>query len=57
MAAFRCLAVSARLGHSDMQATLRIYGLMLHGQDYKEVRKWEEYQRGNRLMQMPRIVR
>ena len=41
-------AVSARLGHSDMQTTLRIYGHMIHGQDDEAVRKLEEYQQRNR---------
>jgi integrase len=41
-------AVSARLGHSDMQTTLRIYGHMIHGQDDEAVQKWEEYQQKNR---------
>jgi site-specific recombinase XerD len=44
-------AVSARLGHSDMQTTLRIYGHMIHGQDDEAVRKWEEYQRKSRMAQ------
>lgn len=44
-------AVSARLGHSDMQTTLRIYGHMIHGQDDEAVQKWEEYQRKSRLTQ------
>lgn len=44
-------AVSARLGHSDMQTTLRIYGHMIHGQDDEAVAKWEEYQRKNRPTQ------
>jgi len=30
-------AVSARLGHSDMQTTLRIYEHMIHGQDDEAV--------------------
>jgi integrase len=41
-------AVSARLGHSDMQTTLRIYGHMIPGQDDEAVRKWEAYQQRNR---------
>lgn len=41
-------AVSARLGHSDPQTTLRIYGHMITGQDQEAARKWEEYQRRNR---------
>jgi hypothetical protein len=40
--------VSARLGHNDMQNTLRIYGHMIHGQDDEAVRKLEEYQQRNR---------
>jgi site-specific recombinase XerD len=46
-------AVSARLGHSDMQTTLRIYGHMIHGQDDEAVRKWEEYQQRNRPASQP----
>ncbi len=46
-------AVSARLGHSDMQTTLRIYGHMIHGQDDEAVRKWEEYQQRNRPAGQP----
>ena len=46
-------AVSARLGHSDMQTTLRIYGHMIHGQDDEAVRKWEEYQQMNRPTTQP----
>lgn len=46
-------AVSARLGHSDMQTTLRIYGHMIHGQDDEAVRKWEEYQQQNRPANSP----
>ncbi len=41
--------VSARLGHGDMQTTLRIYGHMIHGQDDEAVRKWKEYQQRNRV--------
>jgi hypothetical protein len=41
-------AECARLGHSDMQTTLRIYGHLIHGQDDEAVRKWEEYQQQNR---------
>ena len=44
-------AVSARLGHSDVHTTLRIYGHMIHGQDDEAVRKWEEYQQRNRPTQ------
>ncbi|HUA59308.1 MAG TPA: tyrosine-type recombinase/integrase [Verrucomicrobiae bacterium] len=46
-------AVSARLGHSDMQTTLRIYGHMIPGQDDEAVRKWEEYQQRNRPVRQP----
>jgi len=46
-------AVSARLGHSDMQTPLRIYGHMIHGQDDEAVRKWEEYQQINRPTSLP----
>ena len=46
-------AVSARLGHSDMQTTLRIYGHMIPGQDDEAVRKWEEYQQRNRPVNQP----
>jgi integrase len=46
-------AVSARLGHSDMQTTLRIYGHMIHGQDDEAVRKWEAYQEQNRPASLP----
>jgi integrase len=46
-------AVSARLGHSDMQTTLRIYGHMIHGQDDEAVRKLEEYQHRNRSASQP----
>jgi hypothetical protein len=46
-------AVSARLGHSDMQTALRIYGHMIHGQDDEAVRKWEEYQQQNRPAGQP----
>jgi integrase len=41
-------AVSARLGHSDLQTTLRIYGQMIRGLDDEAIRKWEEYQQQNR---------
>ena len=41
-------AVSARLGHSSIRTTLDIYGHMIHGQDEKAVRKWEQYQQQNR---------
>ena len=41
-------AVSARLGHSDMQTTLRIDGHMIHWQDDEAVRKLEEYQQQSR---------
>jgi antibiotic biosynthesis monooxygenase (ABM) superfamily enzyme len=41
-------AVSARLGHSDMQTTLRIYGHMIPGQDDEAVHKWEESPQRNR---------
>ena len=34
-------AVSARLGHSDMQTTLRIYGHMIHGQDDRYHPTWD----------------
>jgi hypothetical protein len=46
-------AVSARLPHSDMQTTLRIYGHMIHGQDDEAVRKWEEHQQRNREASLP----
>lgn len=46
-------AVSARLGHSDMQTTLRIYGHMIPGQDDEAVRRWEEYQQRNRPASQP----
>ena len=46
-------AVSTRLGHSDMQTTLRIYGHMIHGQDDEAVRKWEDYQMRNRATSQP----
>lgn len=46
-------AVLARLGHSDMQTTLRIYGHMIHGQDDEAVRKLEEYQQRNRPTNQP----
>ena len=46
-------AVSARLGHSDMQTTLRVYGHVIHGQDDEAVRRWEEYQRRNRPAGQP----
>jgi len=42
-------AVSARLGHSSIRTTLDIYGHMIHGQDEEAVRKWEQYQRENRV--------
>ena len=48
--------VSARLGHSDRQATLRIYGDMIHGQDDEAVRNWEEYQQQNRLATQARRI-
>jgi integrase len=41
-------AVSARLGHSAPQTTLRIYSHMITGQDQEAARKWEEYQKQNR---------
>jgi integrase len=46
-------AVSARLGHSDMQTTLWIYGHMIHGQDDEAVRKLEEYQQRSRPAALP----
>ncbi len=49
-------AVSARLGHSSIRTTLDIYGHMIHGQDEEAVRKWEQYQRENRLTQPPKTV-
>jgi site-specific recombinase XerD len=41
--------VSARLGHIDMQTSLRICGHMIHGQDDEAVHKLEEHQQRNRV--------
>jgi hypothetical protein len=42
-------AMSSRVGHNSVRKTKEIYAHMITGQDEEAVRKWEEYQKRNRL--------
>jgi len=42
--------VSERLGHSSVRVTADVYSHAIRGQDDEAARKWEEYQKRNRLV-------